>query len=431
METNKNTETDDKSMAKINLETVRGMRDFMPEDKIVRDEVIGKIKKVFESYGFAPLETPVLENFDLLRGKGQYGDEALKLIYEFADKGGRQVGLRYDLTVPLARVVAMNPQLPKPFKRYCIDKVWRYERPQAGRYREFYQCDVDTVGVDSPAADAEVVACANSALKAIGIEKFTFRINSRKLMNELLTDAGVPKNQIVRTLRVLDKRDKLSKEEVAKELRAFLSEESTNELLELMKLSGDWYKISKTIKVCDDTKKVIEEFLNYLKSFGIKNFVIDLSLARGLDYYTGFVFEIEASKEIGSIGSGGRYDTLVEGLTGQKVPATGISLGLERVLYVLKAKKIKTKTKVYVVPIKETAKAIEIAEELRKSGINCDLDLSGRSVGKNLEYASKMEIPFAILVGEQEIKREKVKLRDMRTGGEELLNVSEVINKLK
>ena len=418
-------------MAKLNLETVRGMRDFMPEEKILRDEVIGKIKKVFESYGFAPLETPVLENIELLKGKGQYGDEALKLVYDFTDKGGRQVGLRYDLTVPLARVVAMNQQLPKPFKRYCIDKVWRYERPQAGRYREFYQCDVDTVGVDSPAADAEVIACANSALKAIGVEKFVFRINSRKLMKELLTDAGVPKNQIVRTLRILDKLDKLSKDEIAKELRAFLSEESTNELLELMKLSGDWYKISKTIKVCGDTQKIIEEFLNYLKSFGIKNFIIDLSLARGLDYYTGFVFEIEAGKEIGSIGSGGRYDTLVEGLIGQKVPATGISLGLERVLCVLKAKKIKTKTKVYVVPIKETAKAIEIAEELRKAGINCDLDLSGRSVGKNLEYASKMEIPFAILVGEQEIKAGKVKLRDMATGSEELLTVEKAISNLK
>ncbi len=430
METNKNTKTETNSMA-TKLEVVRGMRDFMPEDKILRDEIIGKIKKVFEYYGFAPLETPVLENFDLLKGKGQYGDEALKLVYDFADKGGRQVGLRYDLTVPLARIVAMNPQLPKPFKRYCIDKVWRYERPQAGRYREFYQCDVDVVGVASPMADAEMLACASAALKAIGIEKFTFRVNSRKLMNELLTDAGVPKNQIVRTLRVLDKMDKLSGNEVKKELRAFLSDESATELLELMKLSGDWYKISKTIKVCDDTRKIIEEFLKYLKSFSVKNLIFDLSLARGLDYYTGFVFEISAGKEIGSIGGGGRYDNMIGTYVAQEIPATGISLGLERILDILKTKKIKTKTKVYIVPIKETNRAIEIVEELRKSGITADLDLAGRGIGKNLEYASKMGIPFVVLVGEQEVKLGKVKLRDMQTGEELLLAIEEVVSKLR
>lgn len=418
-------------MAKTNLETVRGMRDFLPEEKILRDEIIEKIKKVFEIYGFVPLETPVLENLELLKGPGQYGDEALKLVYDFTDKGGRQIGLRYDLTVPLARVVALNPQLPKPFKRYCIDKVWRYERPQSGRYREFYQCDVDTIGVDSPMADAEIIACSNAALKAIGFEKFTFRINSRALMNELMEGAGVSKNQVTRTLRILDKEDKLSEEELVKELRAFLSEQSANDLLELMKLKGNWNIISKSIKICPENRKTIEEFLKYLKDFGITNFVFDLSLARGLDYYTGFVFEIDAGKEIGSVGGGGRYDEMIGNFTGQRVAATGISLGLERIIDLLKMKKIKTKTKVYVIPIKTTEKAIEIAEMFRKSGINTDVDLQNRDLRKNLEYVNKMEIPYVLFVGEQELKAGKVKLKNMSTGAEDLLSLKEAIEILE
>ena len=425
---NKNTKSEENNMAKPNLETVRGMRDFLPEDEIVRQELIDKIRKVLERYGFAPWNAPVLEYESLLKGKGTVEE---KLIYRFKDLGDRDVVLRPEKTPSLARIIVQNPNLPKPLKLYNIEKSWRYERPQAGRYREFTQCDIDIVGSASPLADAELLACTGAILREIGLQKFTFRINSRKLMNELLTDAGVSKNQIARTLRVLDKLDKLSSEEIKRELRAFLSEESAIELLELMKLSGDWCKISKTIKVCDDTKKTIEEFLKYLKSFGIKNFIFDLSLARGLDYYTGVVFEISAGEEIGSVAGGGRYDQLIGIYSGQDIPATGLALGFERLIDVLKAKKIKTKTKVYVVPIKETAKAIEIAEELRKNGINCDLDLSGRSIGKNLEYASKMEIPFAILVGEQEIKLGKVKLRDMQTGEEELLSVENVIAKLK
>lgn len=418
-------------MTKINLETVRGMRDFLPEDKILRDEIIGKIKKVFETYGFAPLETPVLENLELLKGKDQLGDEALKLVYDFTDKGGRPIGMRYDLTVPLARVIAMNPQLPKPFKRYCIDKVWRYERPQSGRYREFYQCDVDTIGVESQMADAELIACAGAALCAIGFEKFTFRINSRALMNEILEGAGVAKNQMTRTLRVLDKADKISPDEMQKELRAFLSENSANDLLELMKLKGSWNRISASIKICDENKKIIEEFLKYLGDFGIKNYVFDLSLARGLDYYTGVIFEIDAGKEIGSIGGGGRYDEMIGFYSGQKVPATGISLGLERIIDLIKTKKIKTKTKVYVVPIKIVDKAIEIVEKIRCAGVNADIDLSGRDLRKNLEYASKMEIPYVLFVGERELKEGKVKLRNMQTGSEDLLKIEYAIENLQ
>jgi histidyl-tRNA synthetase len=321
--------------------------------------------------------------------------------------------------------------LPKPFKRYCIDKAWRYERPQAGRYREFYQCDVDTIGAKSPLADAELLACAGDALKAIGIDKFTFRVNSRVLMNELMEGAGVAKNQFVKVLRTLDKLGKISEEEIAKELRAFLSDASVDTLLGLMKLRGNWSAISKTMKICDENKKLIEDFLRYVKDFGIKNFVFDLSLARGLDYYTGFVFEIDAGKGLGSVGGGGRYDDMIGNFTGQKTPATGISLGLERIMEILK-EKIKPKksaTKVFVIPI--GINVIEIMQKLRNSGINADTDLMERGISKNLEYASKQEIPYVIFVGKEELKKKKLKLKDMKTGKEQMLALKDVIKKIK
>src|SRR3989344_1786628 len=279
-------------------ETVKGMRDFLPEEKILRDEVINKIKTVFEIYGFSPLETPALESKELLTGKGQYGDEALKLIYDFKDKAGREIGLRY-------------------------------ESPQKGRYREFYQCDIDTIGAAGSLADAELLACANDALLVIGLNKFTFRINSRKLMNEILKSAGIEESKISKTLRTLDKADKISEQNIAKELRTFLSESAVFSVLETMKLKGEWNRISQKLKASTETKKEIDEFLEYLSNLGVRNYVFDLSLARGLDYYTGFVFEIDAGVGI-SVGSGGRYDKLIEVYSGENTPATGISLGFER-----------------------------------------------------------------------------------------------------
>jgi len=415
-------------MADIELQPVSGMRDFLPEDEILRQELIDKIKRVLERYGFAPWSSPVLEYESLLKGKGTVEE---KLIYKFKDLGGRDIVLRPEKTPTLARIIVQNPNLPKPLKLYNIDRSWRYERPQAGRYREFTQCDVDIVGSASPLADAELLACIGAVLREIGLDKFTFRINSRALMNELLENAGVSKKQITRTLRVLDKLDKIGPEEVGKELRKFLSEQSTGDLLELMKLRGSWSKIGKSIKICDENRVQIEQFLKYLETFGITNFVFDLSLARGLDYYTGIVFEIDAGEGIGSVAGGGRYDKLIGLYSGQDVPATGIALGFERLVYVLKAKKIKTKTKVYVIPIKVLEKAIDITQKLRAAGINTDLDIMGRKLDKNLEYVNKMEIPYVIFIGEKELSEGKLKLRNMQTGSEDMLRLDQITDYLQ
>jgi histidyl-tRNA synthetase len=424
---NKKSELEKEDMAKINLETVRGMRDFLPEDELLRQELLEKIKKVLETYGFSPWNAPVLEYEALLKEKSVES----KLIFKFKDQGGRDVVMRPEKTPSLARIIGSNPNLPKPLKLYNIDRVWRYDRPQRGRYREFTQCDIDIIGVANSMADAELLACTSAVLRAIGLEKFTFRINSRALMNELLENAGVSKKQVKRTLRIIDKIDKIGADEVAKELRKLLSSESVNDLMTLMKARGSWYTISKAIKICDDTRETIEKFLVCLEDFGIKNFVFDLSLVRGLDYYTGLVFEVDAGEDIGSVAGGGRYDKLIGVYSGQDVPATGLAIGFERLLEVLKAEKVKTKTKVYIIPIKTTEKAIEIAEKFRKAGINTDLDLAGRDLRKNLDYANKMEIPFVVFVGEKELSQGKIKLRNMQNGSEDLLKVDEAIETLK
>ncbi len=414
----------------MRLETPRGMRDFLPEEKIKRDEIINKIRTVFENYGFVPLETPVMENLELLKGK--YGEEE-KLIYEFKDKAGRRLGLSFDLTVPLARIIAANPQLPKPFKRYVIDKVWRYDRPGKLRGREFYQCDIDTIGVESSFADAECLACINSALKAIGLKNFKFRINSRKLMNQLLKDAGVSSKNIVFALRILDKLDKIGEKEVRKQLKKKISSESANQILELINCRGNFTKVCKCFTIDSEIQKGINEFLKYLKNFGITNYIFDISLARGLDYYTGFIFEIDAGKNIGSIGGGGRYDNLVKQISGITIPAIGISLGLERVLFLLKKPKKmkKTKTQIYVIPIKTLQKSIKLVQQLREANINTDLDLMGRSLSKNLNYAGKLGINWAILVGLRDLKENKVTIRNMETGREKKVKLNNLIQEFK
>jgi len=407
------------------FENVRGMRDFLPEDMIIRQKIIEKIKKVFEAYGFAPLETPALEYSKLLGKK--YGEEE-RLIYRFKDKGGRELALKYDLTVPLARVVASNP-LSKPFKRYQIQPVWRYDRPQKGRYREFWQCDIDTIGIKSNLADAEIVACAAATLKTIGLKKFTIRINNRKLMNQMLIDAGVAQRLIVPALRAIDKLDKLGEDGVGAELRKKgVSKETIATLLEFIRIKGPLNKIFKAFLVDKEIKKELQEFESYLKSFGVKNYMWDLSLARGLDYYTGPVFEIIGGKGIGSIAGGGRYDNLIGMFAGQSVPATGLSFGLERVAEVLKLEKKKTKVKVYVIPIQTIKQSIKIAEQLRKAGINVDIDLQDRSISKNLGYANKLGIPYVAIIGKKEKKN--IRLRDMKTGKEQLMAIKQVIKKL-
>jgi len=408
------------------IQTVRGMRDFLPEDQILRNEMFNKISKVLERFGFAPWEGPALEYAEVLQKKSV----EKKQIYSFTDQGGRLLVMRPEKTPSLARILATYP-IAKPAKLYNIGRSWRYDRPQKGRFREFWQVDLDIIGSTSPLADAELIAAASSVVKELNID-FKIRINSRALMNEFLKDCGVADQNRGAVLRIVDKIDDIGADGVKRELlQAKVSEQSVRDILSLLKLKGSWANIKKTIKVCKETENSVTDFLKYLEQFGIKNYVFDLSLVRGLDYYTGLVFEIDAGEGLGSVAGGGRYDELIGAYTGQKMPATGIALGFERLYEIVKAKSKlkKTSTKVFVVPIGDVD-VLQIVKTLRDSNINSDFDIIGRGISKNLEFASKQEIPYVIFVGKEELKKKKLKLKDMKTGKEQMLALKDLIKKL-
>lgn len=408
------------------IQTVRGMRDFLPEEQILRNEMFNKISKILEKFGFMPWEAPAVEYAEVLQKKSV----EKKQIYSFKDQGGRLLVLRPEKTPSLARILATYP-LAKPAKLYNTGRAWRYDRPQKGRFREFWQVDIDIIGSSSPVADAEVVAAASAVIKELGID-FKIRINSRQLMNELLKDCGVSDVSRSAVLRIVDKISDIKAEGVRKELlKAKVSEQSIRDILSLLKLRGSWNNIKKTIKVCKETEQSVTEFLRYLEKFGIKNYIFDLSLVRGLDYYTGFVFEFDAGQGLGSVAGGGRYDELIGVYTGQKMPATGLALGFERLYEILKAKAKAKKgiTKAFVIPI-ASVNIIPIVQKLRAAGINTDFDLIGRGISKNLEFASKQEVPYVVLIGPEELKKKKPKLKDMKSGKEQMLSLQQIIKKL-
>jgi histidyl-tRNA synthetase len=430
----------------ITLRTPIGTRDFLPEDMIVREYVIGIIKKVFEEYGYDPMETPVIEFSEVLKGK--YGEEE-KLIYEFKDRGGRDLALRYDLTVPLSRVMAANPHLPKPFKRYHISRCWRYENPQRGRYREFWQCDVDTVGSRSMLADAELIMLAVDVFNALGFGGFQIRINNRKILDAMCVYAGIAESMRIEALRNLDKIDKIGIEDFEESMKQKeFSSGSIQKVLEFIRLEGKpSQKLDFASSLLSGYRQGLEgidelkEIMRILTKLGIEenSLVIDLGLARGLDYYTGPIYEIVATEaDIGSLAGGGRYDKLIGGFAGTDVPATGVSFGLERIIDVMKERRMvtlpKTKTIAIAVSIDETSsmEALRIARKLRAAGIPVRTDVIGeRKITKQLKYADTVGIPYAVIVGQAEMSRGTVKLRWMTKHEEKEMKVEEVVELLK
>lgn len=411
----------------MELSTAKGMKDILPEEKIARDEMLSKIKEVFELYGYSPLDTPAVERYDVLASKYAGGAEILKETFKFKDQGNRELGLRYDLTVPFSRVIGMNPQLKMPFKRYQIDKVWRDGPMGLGRYREFVQCDVDIVGCKSVIAEAELMALSQEVLKKLNL-KGIIKVNNRKLLNGLVREFART-DKIEDAILSLDKLEKIGKEEVKKEL----SEKGITVADELFKLleQKNLEKLKKKIKAIEAQEgiKELEEFFNFAKLFGAKIIEFEPSLARGLAYYTGTIFEIVLTEgEVkSSAGGGGRYDKMISNFleSKQEYPAVGISFGLDRLFDALKSiEKIKIKKRVaevFVIPIKLQKEAIKFAQFLRENGIKADIDLMDRGIGKNLEYANALEIPFVAFLGPEEAKKNKVKIRNMKNGKEEIV----------
>jgi len=423
----------------MELKPLKGTRDFLPEEMIIRQEVLDRIKNVFEIFGFQPLETPALESWEVLSAKGAGGEEILKETYNFEDLGKKRVGLRYDLTVPLARVVASNPNLNLPFKRYQIQNVWRYGDVSKGRLREFLQADIDIVGSESMLADAEVIACAISCFNSLGFKDFLVRLNNRKILSALIKFAGIEEKKSLEVLRSLDKLEKIGEEKVRKELEEKgIPKESINKIFELINVRKNPEKILEKNEDFEEGMKEVNEIISYLELMGVKAKIkIDLSLARGLDYYTGPIFEVSAEKGIGSIAGGGRYDNLIEIFSGRKIPATGISLGIERIIEVMKERKMikerKTKVDVFVAAISKEVlkKSLEIIQKLRESGIKTDFDLRERNLTRQLEYANSLGVPFVLIIGEKELKTKKFKLRDMVKKVEKEMELGEGIKFLK
>jgi histidyl-tRNA synthetase len=420
----------------IQPRVLKGFRDYLPEEKIFRDRMITVIKSVFESFGFVPIETPALEYADILLGK--YGSDAEKLIYRFRDNADRDVCLRYDLTVPLARFIAQYRDLPIPFKRYQIAPVWRAEKPQKGRFREFYQCDADIVGSQSIMSDFECIWVIYKILVDLNIPEFVIKINNRQLLNCLMNQLKIDSDKKIKDiLRTIDKLPKIGMNEVKKIMATEneLDDKSISYIESFLTISGKnnseiLDKIAKIfpsdtiwIENVNKLKKIIE--LSSISGIPQQNIVIDISIARGLDYYTGIVFEtyIKKLSGVGSISSGGRFDTLIGLFTGENIPAVGISIGLDRLytaLMELKTAdtKIATTDVMFINFTDELIQAlIPFITELRNKGIKSEIYLdSNIKLDKQFKYANNKNIPFVVIYGPDEAVKNVVKIKDMVSG---------------
>ncbi len=390
-------------------QTLKGFRDFLPPVMAIRNQVISTFRQVFESYGFSELQTPTLEYADVLLGK--YGEEAEKLMYLFKDRGNRDVGLKYDLTVPLARVMAQYPDIPKPFKRYQIQPVFRADNTQKGRYREIYQCDFDIVGTESPIADAEIPAIISDCLTNLKFSDFTIRINSRQILFDIIIKANIPSNLSLTVLQSVDKLDKKSTDEVSEELmQKGLSKIQVLDLFSYLKSAEPDTNLSEIIKLSE--------------ALGTKHLKFDPTLVRGLDYYTGAIYEtVVKEPKIGSVSGGGRYDHLIENLGGPNLPAVGSTIGLDRIVDVITELKLhsentnSTKALVTIFSPNLVSQSLNLSVNLRSLGINVELFPDPNiKLDKQLKYASQKNTPYVVIVGPEEIAKHAVILKNMSTG---------------
>jgi histidyl-tRNA synthetase len=421
----------------------KGFRDFLPSKMMVRQRVIRMMINEFESFGYEPLDSTCLEYAETLEGK--YGEEGEKLIYKFEDRGGRSVALRYDLTIPLCRVIAMHPQIVKPFKRYHIAPVWRADKPQKGRFREFYQCDVDIVGSDSPYADAELLLITYTVLKKLGFDDFVMHINSRKILNGLAASEGISASDTAAFLRVLDKLDKIGIDSVSEELSksGILKGGFVQELAALKENTKGSHRdrleeMGKRLRDISSGEEGLRELTcihESLEAYGIEEscYEFDFTLARGLDYYTGPIFEtVVREPRIGSITGGGRYDNLIGIFTDRSLPATGTSFGLERIIAVMEELQGEAGEacccQVLITNFDNTLMQhyIRMAKTLREAGIKAELYFGTEKLKRQLAYAASRGIPFVIIVGPDERNAQAATVRHMSKGIQSTVQESQV-----
>ena len=422
-------------MAKVEPRTLPGFMELLPNEQILFNQMKQTIEDSYKTFGFLPIDTPIIELSEVLLAKA--GGETEKQIYRFT-RGDTDLSLRFDLTVPLAKYVAKNyGNLSFPFRRYQIGKVYRGERAQKGRYREFYQCDIDIIGDETLDIinDAELPSIIYYTFRKLGFNDFTIKINNRKILNGLYESIGQKDNSI-EIMRIIDKIDKIGVQAVEEELKKLgISADVINKIINFIKIDGKTdEKIRKleelyiSNEVYKQGVQELKEVVKYVRMFGIpeNNFTVDLTIARGLDYYTGTVYEtfLNDYRELGSVCSGGRYENLADNYTDKKLPGVGISIGLTRLFYklnelnLIKANK-KSISDVLIIPMTEKLEIpIKLATDLRNLKVNTEIYLNDKKIKAKMKYANKLEIPFVIVIGDDEITSGKIKVKNMETGEE-------------
>jgi histidyl-tRNA synthetase len=427
---------------RIQPRTLKGFRDYLPEAMLPRERIMETARHVFRSYGFSPIDTPALEYLEILLGKGS--EETDKQLYRFQDHGGREVGLRFDLTVPLARFAAQHiGVLGTPFKRYQIATVWRGENTQRGRYREFMQCDFDTIGTTSVAADAETILVVRELMRELGFQNFMVRVNDRAILNGLLEKVGLA-DKSGPILRALDKLGKIGAEKVMEEMKSVsgASNDQAQQILQLVQLAGandDVLKQLDSLGAGNDRASSgvarLRDVISYVDAVpdqaGIVH--VDPSIARGLDYYTGIVLEttLDDLPDIGSVCSGGRYDNLAELYTSQQLPGIGASLGLDRLLAAIEELKliepVRTPAEVFVPYFAAThlGDYLRLAAELRAAGLGVEVYPEPKKLGKQLQYADKRGFRIALVAGDDEFAAGECQVKNLATGESTKLSLAD------
>lgn len=434
-------------MNKVTPRIMPGFMELLPEDQILLNGMVDTIRETYESFGFLPLDTPILEYSEVLLAKA--GGETEKQIYRF-DKGDTDISMRFDLTVPLARYVSMRyNDLVFPFKRYQIGKVYRGERPQKGRYREFYQCDIDVIGENlSVKYDAEIPMIIYELFRKLGFGKFTIRINNRRVLNGLFSSLGIDNSTDV--LRIIDKIDKIGSDEVRKELLDLSLDESVvSKIMDFISIKGSNSEVISSLRnlgisndMFDKGISQLEEVISSLNKFGLDEsyYKIDLTIARGLDYYTGTVFEtiLDEYPSLGSVCSGGRYDNLTEYYTDKALEGIGISIGITRLFYQLREAGIvkpttKSLSKVLIIPFSDDNLdyCMKIASSLREKSIVCEVYLEDKQFKKKMNFANRLGIPYVCIIGDDEQNSNTVTIKNMETGDQDTIEKDKIFDYIK
>jgi histidine--tRNA ligase len=436
-----------KKQIKVIPRTLPGFMELKPNEQILFDQIKEKIEESYKRFGFLPLDTPILELSEVLLAKA--GGETEKQIYRFTR--GDDLAMRFDLTVPLAKYVSKNyGELQFPFRRYQIGKVYRGERPQKGRFREFYQADIDIIGDGelSIMNDAEIPSIIYTTFKSLGFDDFTIRINNRKILNGLFEYLNIVELS-TEIMRIIDKLEKIGKENVKLELlKLNIEEENVVKILEFISISGNNEEKIEELEKLNIKNEVFEkglfelkEVVKYIRLFGVpeENFSIDLTIARGLDYYTGTVYEtfLDNYREIGSVCSGGRYDNLAENYTDKSLPGVGIAIGVTRLfdqlndLKLIKTEKESISDVLVISTSDDVSECLPIANTFRKEGINTEVYMNDKKMKAKFKYADKLKIPYVAIIGEDEVKENKVSLKNLVTGKQDTINIQEAVEILK